>query len=223
MPSTALTGDLTVTPTQVLSAALLGAALTAVVEGSAQERELPVARWTGRVSRGDRVLLDRCRGATVDLGCGPGRLTGALAGRGHRVLGVDVSEVAVATTRRRGVPALHQDLFEPVPGEGRWDSALLADGNIGIGGDPVALLGRARRLVHPGGRVVVELAAPGTGLRVHRVRLRCAGLASTAFSWAELGPDALEATGALAGLVAVDVARRGRRWVGVLVPGRADP
>ena len=223
MTTLAQTGDLTVTPTQVFSAALRGAGLTAVVEGIAHERELPVGRWTGRVSRGDRFLLDRCRGATLDLGCGPGRLTQELAARGHEVLGVDASEVAVATTRRRGVPALHQDVFAPVPHEGRWESVLLADGNIGIGGDPVALLKRARRLVHAGGRVVVELAPPGTGLRVHRVRLRCAGLTSTTFSWAELGPDALDATCAQAGLAATEVARRGGRWVAVLVPERAAP
>lgn len=216
-------GDLVVTPTQVLSAALRGAGLTAVVEGNAHERALPVARWTGRASRSDRFLLDRCRGATLDLGCGPGRLTAELATRGHEVLGVDVSAVAVATTRRRGVPALHQDVFAPVPHEGRWDCALLADGNIGIGGDPVALLARVRRLVHTSGRVVVELAAPGTGLRVHRVRLRCAELTSTTFSWAELGPDALDAACAPAGLVAVEVARRGPRWVAVLVPEGAAP
>ncbi len=214
------TGDLTSTPTHVLSAALQGAVLTAVVEGSPGERELPVARWTGRVSSGDRFLLDKCRGATLDLGCGPGRLTQELAARGHEVLGVDVSEVAVATTRQRGVPALHQDVFSPVPHEGRWDTVLLADGNIGIGGDPVALLERARRLVHAGGRVVVELAPPGTGLRVHRVRLRCAGLTSTTFSWAELGPDALDATCAPAGLAATEVARRSGRWLSVLVPER---
>jgi len=218
MTSPAQIGDLTVSPTQVLSAALRGAGLTAVVEGITHERELPVARWAGRVSRSDRFLLDRCRGATLDLGCGPGRLAEELAARGQQVLGVDASEVAVATTRRRGVPALHQDLFEPLPHEGRWDTALLADGNIGIGGDPEALLTRARRLVHAGGRVVVELAPPGIGLRVHRVRLRCAGLASTTFSWAELGPDALEATCAQAGLVATAVARRSGRWVAVLVP-----
>ena len=54
-----------------------------------------------------------------------------------------------------------RDVFGPLPGEGRWDTALLADGNIGIGGDPVALLARVRELLAPEGRVVVDLAAPG--------------------------------------------------------------
>ncbi len=53
-------------------------------------------------------------------------------------------------------------MFAPLPGEGRWGTALLADGNIGIGGDPVALLRRLREVLDPRGRIVVELAAPGT-------------------------------------------------------------
>ena len=45
-----------------------------------------------------------------------------------------------------GGPALVRSVFETLPGEGRWDTVLLMDGNIGIGGDPAALLGR--RLVN---------------------------------------------------------------------------
>ena len=67
-------------------------------------------------------------------------------------------------TRERGVPALRRDVFDRVPGEGRWHTVLLADGNIGIGGDPVRLLQRVRTLLATGGRVVVELGAPGTAV-----------------------------------------------------------
>jgi SAM-dependent methyltransferase len=215
--------DLRVAPAHVFSAALGGSGLTAVVEGLGHEHKLPVARWAGHASRGDRFLLDRCRGATVDVGCGPGRLAEELAARGHDVLGVDASEVAVAKARRRGVTAMHRDVFEPLPGEGRWDTALLADGNIGIGGDPVALLRRVGRLVHAGGRVVLDLAPAGTGLRVHRIHLRAGGLWSTSFPWAVLGPEALDHTCAHAGLVATEVSRRRGRWVAVLAREVASP
>ncbi len=220
MSSAAEPVDLRVAPAQVFSAALsgegAGTRLTAVIEGVTHERVLPVARWVGRASRGDRFLLDRCRGSVVDLGCGPGRLAEELARRGHRVLGVDTSEAAVASTRHRGVAALHRDVLEPLPREGLWDTALLADGNVGIGGDPVALLRRVRRLLRADGRVVLDLAPPGTGLRVHRVHLHSGGLSSTPFPWAELGPDALEHACAHADLLLSDVARRGSRWVAVL-------
>ena len=62
----------------------------------------------------------------------------------------------------RGGAALRRDVFDTLPGEGRWETALLADGNVGIGGDPVALLRRLREVLDPRGRVVAEVAAPGT-------------------------------------------------------------
>jgi SAM-dependent methyltransferase len=126
----------------------------------AEHRFDPIAWCHSRA--GDEALLARCAGPTLDVGCGPGRLAGALAGRGCPTLGIDISETAVRLARRRGAAALRRDVFDRVPGEGRWHHVLLADGNIGIGGDPARLLRRCRRLVAPGGRVHVEAAAPGT-------------------------------------------------------------
>ena len=120
---------------------------------------LPVHRWRRDADRDDLELARRtATGHTLDLGCGPGRLTAALARRGHVVLGIDVVREAVDQTLARGASALRRDVFDRLPGEGRWQTALLADGNVGIGGDPVALLRRARELIAAAGRVVVELA-----------------------------------------------------------------
>ena len=100
--------------------------------------------WLGgdastRVDRSvDEALLERCTGPTVDVGCGPGRLTTALAQRGVPSLGVDVSAAAVEMTLRRGGQAIHHDVFAPMPDATTWTHALLADGNIGIGGNPGA-------------------------------------------------------------------------------------
>lgn len=207
-----------VSPAMVFATALAIGSLTAVIEGRGVHRELPVRRWVGHASRSDQLLLDQCHGSTVDLGCGPGRLAAELRTRGQEVLGVDSSSSALREARRRGVPVLCGSLFDPIPDEGAWDTALLADGNIGIGGDPVALLRRAREVVHGRGRVVLDLAAPGTGLRVHQLHLRAGGLESTSFTWAELGPDALSETATLAGLGVLEVVERRGRWVGVLTP-----
>ncbi len=206
-------------PARVFAAALALGTLTAVVEGRSRGDLLPVRRWTGAASRSDGHVLDHCAGATVDLGCGPGRLAAELVSRGHEVLGVDVSDHAVAEARRRGVAAVRQDLFAALPREGGWDTALLADGNIGIGGDPVHLLRRAREVIGASGRIVVDLAGPGTGLRVHHLHLRAGDLASTAFPWAELGPDALLETCRAAGLALQALSHRHGRWVAVLVHG----
>jgi hypothetical protein len=56
----------------------------------------------------------------------------------------------------RGVTALRRDVFRPLPGEGRWNSVVLLDGNIGIGGRPDALLRRAHQLLAPGGLALIE-------------------------------------------------------------------
>ena len=173
--------------------------------------ELAVERWA-EPSEGDDVLLDACSGPTIDLGCGPGRLTAALAGRGVVALGVDSSRTAVGLTRRRGGIALQRNLFDRLPGEGRWRHALLADGNIGIGGDPAALLRRTARLIAADGDVLVELEPPGHGLRHERVRLQPGHADVAWFTWAWVGVDAIAEVAARAGLRVDWTTRRGHRW-----------
>ncbi|WP_410618539.1 class I SAM-dependent methyltransferase [Amycolatopsis sp. cmx-8-4] len=178
---------------------------------SGERIELPVERWA-QASDGDEVLLDACTGPTLDIGCGPGRLTAALAERGVVALGVDSSRTAVRLTRRRGGSALHRNVFDHVPGEGRWRHVLLADGNIGIGGDPAVLLRRAAELIADDGDVLVELDPPGGGLRHERVRLRPGHADVAWFTWAWVGADAIAEVANRAGLHVDRTTRHGHRW-----------
>ena len=93
----------------------------------------------------------------LDVGCGPGRFAAALSARGVPGLGIDVSPARSRTPARRGAPcAAPCRRGGHLPAEGRWGTVLLADGNIGIGGDPRALLERCRALVGPHGLLLVE-------------------------------------------------------------------
>ncbi len=147
---------------------------------------LPLHVWTSAETPGDAGLLGRCRGPVLDVGCGPGRLAAGLMARGVPALGVDICSSAVAMARARGATALIRSVYERLPGEGRWTTVLLADGNVGIGGDPVRLLHRVRELLAPDGVVLVELH-PGAA-RSGRVRLEGLGCASGWFRWAFVGP-----------------------------------
>ena len=177
---------------------------------------LPVEAWLKEADQVDQEVLALCQGPTVDIGCGPGRMAQALARRGRAVLGIDVVPEAVAISLRRGVSALLRDVFGPIPGEGRWETALLADGNIGIGGDPVALLERTRDLVRPGGRVVVEVAPPGTGVVTRHISIETEIGRSDVFPWTLVGADAIEAVALAAGLRLRSQERFGDRWCAVL-------
>lgn len=157
---------------------------------------LDVERWCAGADAADLSALRRCEGPVLDIGCGPGRLVAALAARGQRALGVDVSEAAVDRTLRLGGSALRRSVFEPLPGEGRWGTALLLDGNVGIGGDPSRLLRRTAELLAPAGLLIAETASQDIDERV-RVQLDdgralSAGAApAEPFPWARLGTSAL--------------------------------
>lgn len=183
-------------------------------DGSA--RSLPVGVWTADDVLGDSSLLDRCSGATLDVGCGPGRLTVALAFRGLPALGVDIAPAAVQVARVRGALVLTRSVFEALPGTGRWRHALLADGNLGIGGDPAGLLRRLSELLCPGGDVLAELDAPGTCTRAVRVRVEHGDRHSAWFPWAHVGVDDVAALADASGLHLNETWTVGGRWFAAL-------
>lgn len=174
---------------------------------------LDLPRWTEPADAADSALLDRCTGPALDLGCGPGRLTRALLARGLDCLGVDVAPVAVALARVGGAPVLHASAFDDVLDDTRWGTVLLADGNIGIGGDPGALLSRCRRLLAPAGRVLVEVEPPSARSRAARVRVESSsGLTSTWFAWAHVSATDIPGVALRSGLACVEVWDTAGRW-----------
>ena len=178
-------------------------------------RHLDIGAWH-RLRAGDHALLDRCVGPTLDVGCGPGRLVEALHLAGIPALGIDISPTAVRLARRRGAYAVSADVFGPVPGAGDWRYALLADGNIGIGGDPVRLLRRCAALLSDEGELLVETDPPGEGGWAGAAVLHDGNRASTPFPWALVDADQMERHAARAGLTVLQSWNEDGRWFACL-------
>lgn len=169
-----------------------------------QRTRLAVRDWQ-RVSPSDEVLLSRCEGPVLDIGCGPGRLVESLAARGMVALGIDISSRAVAQTSARGGSVLRRAVEHRLPGEGRWGTVLLADGNIGIGGEPEALLSRCHDLLTAGGVALVEADADDdTDHRLSLTLHSADGRVSRPMPWARVGARTLVHLAHRRGFVAVE-------------------
>lgn len=173
---------------------------------------LPVQRWLGEPTGAEQALLARARPPVLDVGCGPGRLVAALAGRGAAALGVDLVPAAVAAARRRGATAVIADVLREVPLEGRWRTALLVDGTIGIGGDPVALLRRIAAVLAPEGEALVELDGPAVRSEALRLRLEGSDPPGPWFPWARVSAAGVEPVAGAAGLAVGELWSAEGRW-----------
>lgn len=135
----------------------------------------------------DEAVTQMCTGPTIELGCGPGRLVARLIQRGIPALGIDRSATAIQLAGRGGAPALLGDVFEELPGTGLWQTVLLVDGNVGLGGDPLRILARAFELLARGGRCIAEFEAETIGIRSRWVRLESSCEVGPWFRWATVG------------------------------------
>jgi len=181
---------------------------------------LALPRWLGPADDTDEYLLSAVSGPVLDVGCGPGRHLHALAKRGVFALGVDLSAAAVGLARDRGGNAIVGSIFDDVPRAGAWRTALLLDGNIGIGGAPARLLTRIRALLMPDGAVVVELDPPGAGTATLTARLETPQDISSWFPWARVSFDDIDVIATAAGYRVSDLRQHGGRWFAALaIPG----
>jgi ubiquinone/menaquinone biosynthesis C-methylase UbiE len=120
--------------------------------GTEQEVEYLVGAL--RLETGQRVL---------DVGCGPGRHSLALARRGFRVLGVDLSPDFVALAREAadagGLPAEFEECdVRALAYDGEFDAVIcLCQGGFGLlgGRDEAEVFARIVRAARPGGALAV--------------------------------------------------------------------
>ncbi len=174
-------------------------------------RRLPIERWLQRAPDDEEQLLRRASGPVLDIGCGAGRHVVALRRRGVEAVGVEISAGAAAIARERGAVVIAGSVFDLSERE-EWNTALLLDGNIGIGGDPERLLTRVAELLRPGGSVLVELEPPLAETRTLRLRLEGPSDVSDWIPWAWVGADAIEPLAATVGLRMDDLWSTRQRW-----------
>ena len=180
---------------------------------------LALGHWLAPADATDEALLRTVAGPVLDVGCGPGRHLHALARRGVFALGVDLCPVAVELARDRGGNAIVGSIFDHVPGAGTWRTALLLDGNIGIGGAPERLLARVRSLLSPDGAVLVELDPPGADSGTVVARIETRTQVSAWFRWGRVAVGDIEAIARAAGYAVHECAHHGARWFARLGPG----
>jgi SAM-dependent methyltransferase len=118
------------------------------------------ARFVSDLGAPVLALLDPKPGERIlDLGCGDGALTEALAAAGADVLGVDASADMVAGARARGVRAEVAD-GHALPFAGEFD-AVFSNAALHWMTRPEAVIAGVARALKPGGRFVAEQGGMG--------------------------------------------------------------
>jgi SAM-dependent methyltransferase len=118
----------------------------------------PFRRWIAV----ERKAMRYVRGRVLDVGVGAGRVALHLQERGHDVVGIDNSPLAVEVARRRGVKDARVLAFKDVgPKLGVFDTVVMMCNNFGLFGSALG----ARRMLKRLARITSEDARIVAGSR----------------------------------------------------------
>ncbi|MCP4568912.1 MAG: class I SAM-dependent methyltransferase [FCB group bacterium] len=112
------------------------------------------------------------RGRVLDIGCGAGRHLLYLKQKGHDVVGIDNSPLAIKTCKERGLKNVHVRAVTQIgPDLGQFDTITMFCNNIGLLGSFKRgrwLLKKMHKLTSANGLIIGESLDPyGTDLKEH--------------------------------------------------------
>ncbi len=112
--------------------------------------------WTLR----EKLAAQYVKGRVLGIGCGGGRWSLYLQKKGHDVLGIDISPLAVKVCKERGLRnVMVKSISEVDRSLGKFDTILMMGNNFGLFGSPKQakrLLKRFHDITSPGAKIIAE-------------------------------------------------------------------
>lgn len=108
----------------------------------------------------EKIAGKYAKGRVLDIGCGGGRWSLYLQKKGHDVVAIDNSSLAIKVSKERGVrDARIKSITDVDSSFGNFDTILMIGNNFGLFGRPKrakVLLERFYNLTNPGARIIAE-------------------------------------------------------------------
>ena len=112
----------------------------------------------------ERKAIRYARGKVLDVGCGAGRMMLYLKKKGHYVMGIDSSPLAVKLCRKRGLKNVRElSITQVSAGLGIFDTILMFGGNFGLMGNPQRagrILQKFYKMTSAGGLIIAVSCDP---------------------------------------------------------------
>ncbi len=130
------------------------------VSGGSEAYFAPYRKWM----ECERDAIRSAKGRVLDIGCGAGRVSLHLQEKGHDVLAVDVSPLAVKVAKARGVRSARVMSAVAVSRTlGTFDTIVMYGNNFGLFENPVRarwMLKRFHAMTNPDARLIVQSLDP---------------------------------------------------------------